>query len=65
MNNVSKELLERAKSLLLSDGPEEEELIYLGYLVNKYIDNPSMRLKIHLTDLCFFIEGNMNKTKTR
>lgn len=56
---MDKELLERAKQILISDYASEEEIIYVGYLINMYIDNSDLKTKIHLNDVCFFIENRI------
>ena len=56
---MDKELIKRAKQILISDSATEEEIIYIGYLINMYIDNPDIRVKIHLNDVCYFIENRI------
>ena len=65
MKNCDMELVKRAKSILMSDSSSEEEIIYTGYLLNNYLDNPSIKNKIHLTDVCFFIESKNTFVKKR
>lgn len=65
MKKYDMELIERAKSILMSDSSSEEEIIYTGYLLNNYLDNPSIKNKIHLNDVCFFIESKNDFVKKR
>lgn len=54
---MKNELIIRAKNVLISDYIEEEEMIYLGFLLNKYIDNSDAETENHLSEVCGYIEN--------
>lgn len=58
-----KYVLEKAKVLLTSNGPLDEEILYLGFLTNQYIDSQDLFTGVYLSQVCKFTENN-NKGKS-